>query len=65
MSEEVQKHKDSDNGSLANVEKILTEVDPNIFEGIPKLKKQQIIKGFVVTMHCINPLKTRQKFDIG
>lgn len=51
MSEEVQKPDDSENGNLAKVEKRLTEIDPKIFEGIPKLKKQQIIRSLVVTMH--------------
>ena len=51
MSEEVQKQDDSENDNLANVEKRLTEIDPKIFQGIPKLKKQQIIRSLVVTMH--------------
>lgn len=51
MSEEVQKQDESENGNLAKVEKRLTEIDPKIFEGIPKQKKQQIIKSLVVTMH--------------
>lgn len=51
MSEEAQKQDDSENGNLAKVEKKLTEIDPKIFEGIPKQKKQQIIKSLVVTMH--------------
>lgn len=49
MSEEVQK--EDENGNLAKIEKRLVEIDPKIFEGIPKLKKQQIIRSFVVTMH--------------
>lgn len=49
MSEEVQK--EDENGNLAKVEKSLIEIDPKIFEGIPKLKKQQIIRSVVVTMH--------------
>jgi len=51
MSEEVQAQEDSENGNLANVEKRLTEIDPKIFEGIPKNKKQQIIRSLVITMH--------------
>lgn len=51
MSEEVQKQEDSENVNLAKVEKRLTEIDPKVFEGIPKLKKQQIIRSLVVTMH--------------
>jgi uncharacterized membrane protein len=49
MSEEVQK--EDENGNLAKVEKRLVEIDPKIFEGIPKQKKQQIIRSVVVTMH--------------
>jgi hypothetical protein len=51
MSEEVQKQEDSENVNLAKVEKRLTEIDPKVFEGIPKLKKQQIIRSLFVTMH--------------
>ena len=51
MSKDVQKNDESENGNLAQVEKQLTEIDPKIFEGIPKQKKQQIIKSLVVTMH--------------
>ena len=51
MPEEVQTQEDSENGNLANVEKRLIEIDPKIFEGIPKQKKQQIIRSLVVTMH--------------
>jgi len=51
MSEEVQKQDESENGNLAKVEKRLTEIDPKIFVGIPKQKKQQIIRSLVVTMH--------------
>jgi len=50
MSEEIPKGDDAGNGNLAKVERILTESDPKIFEGIPKHKKQQIIKSLVVTM---------------
>jgi uncharacterized membrane protein len=51
MSQEVQKKDEIDNVNLAKVEKRLVEIDPKIFEGIPKQKKQQIIRSFVVTMH--------------
>jgi uncharacterized membrane protein len=51
MSEEVQKKDESESGNLAKVEKRLTEIDPKIFEGIPKQKKEQIIRSLVVTMH--------------
>lgn len=34
----------------SNIEKKLTEADPNVFEGIPKQKKQQIIRSLVVTL---------------
>lgn len=51
MSEEVQKHDESENINIAKVEKKLIEIDPKIFEGIPKQKRQQIIRSFVVTMH--------------
>jgi len=51
MAEGIQKQDESENGNLAKVEKRLTEIDPKIFEGIPKQKKQQIIKSLVVTMH--------------
>lgn len=51
MSDEVQKKEETENANLAKIEKQLTEIDPNIFEGIPKQKKQQIIKSLVVTMH--------------
>ena len=49
MSVEVQK--DDENCNLAKIEKRLVEIDPTIFEGIPKQKKQQIIRSVVVTMH--------------
>jgi len=51
MSEEILNKDESENGNLAKVEKRLTEIDPNIFDGIPRQKKQQIIKSLVVTMH--------------
>lgn len=51
MSEEVQKQEDNDNEDLAKVEKKLVEIDPKVFDGIPKHKKQQIIRSLVVTMH--------------
>jgi len=51
MSEDVQNQDESENGNLAKVEKRLIEIDPKIFEGIPKQKKQQIIKSLVITMH--------------
>jgi uncharacterized membrane protein len=51
MAEEIQKQSDPDNGNLEKLEKQLTEIDPNIFQGIPKQKKQQIIKSLVVTLH--------------
>lgn len=35
---------------LARIEKRLSEVDPNVFQGIPKPKRQQIIRSFAVTM---------------
>ena len=56
MSEEVQKKDENDN--LAKVEKRLVEIDPKIFDGINKQKKQQIIRSLVVTMHKthISPL---------
>lgn len=62
MSKDVQKNDESENGNLAQVEKQLTEIDPKIFEGIPKQKKQQIIKSLVVTMHKthIGPLPDPQ-----
>ncbi len=62
MSDEVQKQDDSENGNLAKVERKLTEIDPKIFEGIPKQKKQQIIRSLVLTMHKthIGPLPDPQ-----
>lgn len=51
MTEELQKDDEANSSSLAKIEKRLIENDPKIFEGIPKLKKQQIIKSLVVTMH--------------
>lgn len=38
------------NGNLAEFEKKLVEIDPKVFEGIPKPKKQQIIRSIVVSM---------------
>ncbi len=68
MPEETQNHESSENQNLAKVEKQLTDFDPTIFEGIPKLKKQQIIKSLVVTMHKthIGPLpdpETLSEYD--
>ncbi|MCX6268340.1 MAG: DUF2335 domain-containing protein [Bacteroidetes bacterium] len=51
MTEELQKDDAVNNGNLAIIEKRLVENDPKIFDGIPKLKKQQIIRSLVVTMH--------------
>lgn len=51
MSDEIKKQGNPENGDITNVEKRLKEIDPSIFEGIPKQKKQQIIKGLVITMH--------------
>lgn len=42
---------ENEKGSLANVEKRLKELHPDLFDGIPQQKKQQIIKSMVVTMH--------------
>lgn len=52
MSEE-NKPEENENGekSLEKIEKKLVEVDPKVFEGISKQKKQQIIKSLVITMH--------------
>lgn len=37
--------------TLAKIEQKLEEIDPKIFDGISKPKKEQIIRGLVVTMH--------------
>lgn len=50
MSEKNQKSHNADNVKLTKFEKELNEIDPKIFEGIPKQKKQQIIQGIVVSM---------------
>ena len=50
MSEENSSEEATEN-SLSKIEKKLVEVDPKVFDGIPKQKKQQIIKSLVVTMH--------------
>lgn len=36
---------------LSKIEQKLEEIDPKIFDGIPQLKKERIIKGLVITMH--------------
>lgn len=61
MSEENKPEENGEN-SLSKIEKKLVEVDPKIFEGITKQKKQQIIKSLVVTMHKthIGPLPDAQ-----
>lgn len=51
MADDIQKHSGSENRNFEKVEKRLTEIDPNIFEGIPQQKKKQIINGLVITMH--------------
>ena len=51
MSGELPKEDGNNIGNLAKIEKRLVENDPKIFDGINKLKKQQIIKSLVVTMH--------------
>lgn len=50
MAEEV-REEENNNDNLAKVERRLVEVDPKIFDGIPKQKKQQIIRSLSVTMH--------------
>lgn len=50
MSEKNQKSHNKDSVKLTKFEKQLNEIDPKIFEGIPKQKKQQIIQGIVVSM---------------
>lgn len=45
------KQEENNNNELSKIEKNLKEVDPKIFEGLPKQKKQQIIKSFAYTMH--------------
>jgi uncharacterized membrane protein len=51
MADVVQAQDDSENGNIENVEKRLIASDPKIFDGIPKQKRQQIIRSLVVTMH--------------
>lgn len=40
-----------ENENLGKVEKQLTDIDPEVFEGISKQKRERIIKSLVVTMH--------------
>lgn len=47
-SEEEQSKKEV---GLSRIEEKLEQVDPNIFDGISKQKRQQIVKGVTVTMH--------------
>ena len=65
MSEEIRKQDDSENSNLDKVEKILIESDPNIFDGISKQKKQQIIKIIRVTLQKthIGPLPAPETFS--
>jgi uncharacterized membrane protein len=58
MTDEVQNLDENDSSNLAKIEKRLIEIDPEIFDGIPKLKKLQIIRSFVVTLHTthVGPL---------
>lgn len=51
MSEEVTEYGEKGESSLSKIEKKLVEADPKIFDGIKEQKKQQLIRGFVVTMH--------------
>lgn len=36
------------------VEKQLLKVDPKVFEGVPKPKREQIIRSMVVSMHKLH-----------
>ncbi len=51
MSEDFQKEEEKGNSNLTEIEKRLVEIDPEIFDGIPKQKKLQIIKSLVITLH--------------
>lgn len=58
MADEVQKLDENESNNLSKIEKLLIDIDPKIFDGIPKQKKLQIIRSFIVTMHTthIGPL---------
>ena len=51
MSADLKPESNGENDSISKIESKLVEIDPKVFEGISKQKKQQIIKSFVVTMH--------------
>ncbi len=45
-----EKDKENESHELAKIERKLSEIDPTIFSGIPKQKRQQILKSLAITI---------------